>query len=277
LKNCAALLTSFTVAACATSLRADQITVLGTASSFAVFGASTVTSTGDTVLFGNLGLFPGSSITGFLPGVVTGGTTHISDSIAIAAHADAQTGYNYLAALSPTQDLTGQDLGGKTLTPGVYFFASSAQLTGVLTLDFQGRNDVDIVIQTGSTLTTASNSTVRVINQGTNDNVYYQIGSSATLGTYTVFMGDIVATASITVTTGVDFSCGSAIALNGAVTLDSNSIRDCSTTGSDVTEFAPIVLPPLPPPSAVPEPGSLALVSTGLFGIAGFLRRRHYA
>ncbi len=157
---------------------------LGTAASFGVLGASTVTNTGPSKVFQNLGVAPGTAITGFPPGIVLG-TIHDNDAVAAQAQVDALTGYNTLAGLARTQTLTGQDLGGLTLDPGVYFFASSAQMTGQLTLDFQGMNDVTIVFQIGSTLNTASASSVLLINPGANDSVYWQVGSSATLGTTT--------------------------------------------------------------------------------------------
>ncbi|MEO7029309.1 MAG: ice-binding family protein [Acidobacteriaceae bacterium] len=268
MKNYLAVLT-LCIAVCTVSARADQITVLGSAYTFAVLGASTVTNTGPTTIFGNLGLAPGTSITGFPPGVVTGGVINNNNAAAITAQSNAFSAYNFLAGLSPTQNLTGQDLGGLTLTPGVYSFASSAQLTGTLTLDFQGLSNVDIVLQVGSTLTTASGSSIVIINQGTNDNVYYQVGSSATLGTGSTFLGDILAQTSITLETAVDIPCGSALALNGAVTLDSDIVHNCSTTGSDVTPFAP--------PTPIPEPGTLVMVGTGLLAAAGAFRRRLFA
>ncbi len=135
---------------------------LGSAQSFAVLGHETVTNghsapNGPTQIYGNLGVTPGTSVTGFYPdGTVSGGTIHINDGVAQFALADATTAYNTLAGLPSTSDLTGQDLGGKTLTAGVYHFNTSAQLTGPLTLSGPG----DFIFQIGSTLTTASNSSV---------------------------------------------------------------------------------------------------------------------
>jgi hypothetical protein len=129
---------------------------LGTASAFGVLGASTVTNTGPTVITGDLGVSPGTAIPGFPPGM--SGTVHDDDAVAAAAQADALTAYNVAAALAPTEILTGMDLGGLTLTPGVYFFASSDRLTGTLTLDAQGNPNAAFVFQIGSTLTTASAS-----------------------------------------------------------------------------------------------------------------------
>lgn len=134
---------------------------LGTAGSFAVLGGSTVTNTGSSVITGDLGVSPGSSVTGFPPGTVNG-TTHAGNATAAQAQSDTTTAYNSLAGQSCTSDLTGQDLGGKTLTPGVYCFSSSAGLTGTLTLNGQGNANAVFIFKTGSTLTTASNSVVVV-------------------------------------------------------------------------------------------------------------------
>ncbi len=248
-------------------LLADQLNVLQTANNFSVLAASTVTNTGSTVLAGNLGVSPGTSITGFPPGGFSNGGMQVSGTVSMQGQSDALAGYNFLSTLPFTRNLTGTDLGGLTLTPGVYFFSSSAELTGPLTLDFNGMNDASFVFQTGSTLTTASGSIVDVINEANDDSIYWAIGSSATLGTTSAFEGNLIAEQSITLTTNASIGCGNAIALNGAITLDTNVISGgCSAVASLPT-----------PPSAVPEPGTFALLATGLIGAAGLVRRRFAA
>jgi Ice-binding-like/IPTL-CTERM motif len=196
-------------------------------SSFAVLGGSTVTNTNTpTIVSGNLGVSPGSAVTGFPPGIVTG-TIHAADAVAAQAQSDLTTTYNNLASSACNTDLTGQDLGGKTLTPGVYCFSTSAQLTGTLTLDGQGNSSAVFVFKIGSTLTTASASSVVLINSASSCGVFWQVGSSATLGTGTALAGSIVALTSITLNTGASLS-GRALARNGAVTLDDNNVTVCS-------------------------------------------------
>jgi type VI secretion system secreted protein VgrG len=205
--------------------------LLGTAQSFAVLGGSTVTNTGPTVITGSVGVWAGSAITGFPPGIVVGGTMHITDAAALQAQSDVTAAYNILAGMALTQTLTGTDLGGLTLTPGVYFFATSAFLTGTLTLDAQGNPDALFVFQIGSTLITASNSSVVNLNGADGCNTYWQVGSSATLGTDTAFAGNILAMASITLNTGASIIDGRALARTGAVTMDSSTISsDCIPT-----------------------------------------------
>ena len=199
---------------------------LGTAGYFAVLGSSTVTNTGPTNVTGDLGVSPGTAVTGFPPGVMNG-TIHGGDSVALQAQHDASFAYTNIAGQPCTGNLTGQDLGGKTLTPGVYCFASSAFLTGQLTLDGQGNPNSVFIFQMGSTLITASNASVVLINGAKVCNIFWQVGSSATLGTYTSFAGNILALASITVTTGTA-SNGGLYALNGAVTLDTNQVQMCA-------------------------------------------------
>ncbi len=216
--------------------------LLGTAGNYAVLGGSTVTNTGPTVINGgNVGVSPGSAITGFPPGSVAPPyTLHGADAEAEQAQNDLTVAYNAAVGLPNTQDLTGQDLGGMTLLPGVYAFSTSAQLTGMLTLNNLGDPDAEFVFKIGSTLTTASNSSVVTINGGADGGcgVIWQVGSSATLGTGTAFAGHILAQDSITLTTGASILNGSALARTGAVTLDDNNIRGCATGGETIPEPA---------------------------------------
>jgi hypothetical protein len=197
---------------------------LGSADSFAVLAGSTVTNTGSSVITGELGVSPGTAVTGFLPGRVVSGTTHGADAAAFAAQEAVGSAYNGLVNEACTRDLTGQDLGGQGLTAGVYCFSSSAQLTGTLTLNAQGNANAVFIFKMGSTLTTASASSVVLTNGGSPGNVFWQVGSSATLGTTTSFAGNILALTSITVTTGATVT-GRTLARNGAVTLDTNAVN----------------------------------------------------
>jgi hypothetical protein len=194
---------------------------LGTADNFAVLAGSAVTNTGPTVVTGDLGLSPGTSVTGFPPGTVNG-TQHVTDAVAGQAQTDLTTAYNDAAAQAPTGTVSA-DLGGQTLTPGVYNSASSLGLTGALTLDAQGNANAVFIFQAGSTLTTASASSVNLVNGAQACNVFWQVGSSATLGTTSTFRGTILALTSITLTTGATVD-GRVLARNAAVTLDTNTI-----------------------------------------------------
>jgi hypothetical protein len=212
---------------------------LGTADSFAVLGGSTVTNTGPTVITGDLGVSPGTSVTGFPPGTVNG-TQHIADAVAGQAQTDLTTAYNTAAAQAPTGTVSA-DLGGQTLTPGVYNSATSLGLTGALTLDAQGNANAVFIFQAGSTLTTASASSVNLVNGAQACNVFWQIGSSATLGTASTFRGSILALTSITATTGATVD-GRLLARNGATTLDSNTVTRAQCAATPVPdETGPIV------------------------------------
>jgi Ice-binding-like/Carboxypeptidase regulatory-like domain len=203
---------------------------LGTASTFAVLAGSTVTNTGSTAIDGDVGVSPGTAITGFPPGIVSGGIMHSADASAALAQSSLTIAYNDAAHRPTTQDLTGQDLGGLTLTPGVYSFSSSAQLTGVLTLDAQGDPNAVFIFKIGTTLTTASNSSVNLLNGAGYFRTFWQVGSSATLGTGTHFVGHILAMDSITANTGATVQ-GHLLARTGAVTLDTN-VLDVTDRGS---------------------------------------------
>src|ERR1039458_7180315 len=195
--------------------------------SFAVLGASTVTNTGPSVLTGNLGVSPGTAITGFPPGIYSGAQYTGTDAQAAQAHTELNTAIGALAGRPVTQDLSGQNLGGLTLGPGVYNYSSSAALTGTVTLNGSA-SDV-FIFKIGSTLTTAAASSVVLTGGAQGGNVFWDVGSSATLGTTTSFLGDILATASITLTTGAKITCGSAWASTAAVTLDTNTISTAAS------------------------------------------------
>lgn len=219
----AALFTVFFTTVQSVMALAATAPALGAAEGFAVQAGSAVNNTGSSRITGDLGVSPGSVVTGFPPGIMAQGSIHAADARASQAQTDAAAAYGGLTAQVCDNDVTGQDLGGMMLLPAVYCFASSAQLTGTLTFDAAGDSNAVWVIKIGSALTTASNSSVQVINGGQNNNVFWQIGSSATLGTATEFKGNIIALTSITFVSGSMLS-GRALALNGAVTLDTNTI-----------------------------------------------------
>jgi len=240
---------------------------LGTAASFAVLGGSAVTNTGPTQLDGDLGVWPSLSISGFPPGVVTG-VIHSGDAAAMQAQSDVTTAYNALAGQACDTDLTGQDLGGLTLLPGVYCFSTSAQLTGTLTLDAQGTSASVFVFQIASSLTTASSAQVVVINAGSDCNVFWQVGSSATLGTGTAFAGNLLALTSATLNTGASIS-GRVLARNGAVTLDDVTGTDCAFGGGGGGGGPILAVPTL-------SAGSLILLAA-LLTLAGLATMRRPA
>lgn len=193
-----------------------SVGLLGSASTFAILAGSTITITGlTTTIIGDVGVSPGTSITGVPLGQPTGGSIHNNDAVAIQAQSDLANANAGLTGMKCTTSLTGQDLGTLILSPGIYCFASSAQLTGTVTLNGAGL----YVFQIGSTITTASNAIVNLTNGAEAQDIYWQIGSSATIGTGTAFAGNIVAVTSITMMTDTSLN-GRALAMGGAVTFD---------------------------------------------------------
>jgi hypothetical protein len=224
---------------------------LGTADPFGVLAHSSVTNTGPSTVGGNLGLYPGTSITGFPPGNVLG-TVHQTDAVAQGAQNDTTTAYNQAAGEAPDVVLPSADLTGLTLTPGVYRKASAVMLdtNGTLTLNGQGNPDSVFIFQVGSTLTTGTNSKISYINGAQPCNVFWQVGSSATLGTSSLFVGTILASQSISVSDTVTVH-GRLLASNGAVTLFDDTITpsDCAT--------------PVPSPTPTPVAGPVTGGPTG--------------
>jgi len=232
---------------------------LGAAQSFAVLAGSTITNTGSSVITGDLGLSPGNSVTGFPPGTVSG-TTHVANATALAAQSAVTTAYNDLAGQVCGTDLTGQDLGGLTLTSGVYCFTTTAQLTGNLTLNPAGNANAVFIFKIGTALTTAAASSVTITAPGSACNVFWQVGSSATLGAGTTFRGNILALSSITGVTAASVQ-GRTLARNGAVTLDTNAV-DASLCAAAPPASIPPTLAKVFSPDSINEGGGSTLTIT---------------
>jgi Ice-binding-like len=271
---------------------------LGTSAQYAVLGASTVTNAGNSILNGSLGVSPGASITGFPPGhVIPPGTTNRTNAAAAKARADLTAAY-LNAAGRPLDATTGANLANAHLGAGVYAGPSKGalQLTGPLVLDGAGDPRSVFIFQTNSKLTTASSSTVTLINGAQECNVFWQVGSSATLGTGSVFVGNILALTSISLNNGVTVH-GRALARNGGVTLinDVFTRPTCALSapgaggpgaggpgspsavppgGSGGPGFPPVVGPPVTgvaplPPGGFPWPAVLLTIIMGGVGVTG--------
>ncbi|PPF80302.1 DUF3494 domain-containing protein [Subtercola sp. Z020] len=225
---------------------------LGTAATYAVLSGQTVTNTDGTVLGRDLGLSPGSAITGFPPGIVNG-ETHLGDATALKAQADLAIAYDDAAGRAPTASVS-DDLVGRTFVGGVYKSTSTLALSGTVTLDGQGNPNSVFIFQVASSLNTATASRVNLTNGARSCNVFWQVGASAVLGTNSNFVGTIMALTSISVETGTDVA-GRALARNGSVTLDDNTFTTATCAVVPVPTETPTATPTASPtgtPTASP-------------------------
>jgi hypothetical protein len=240
----------------AANLAAGQAPVaLGSATNFAVLAGSTVTNTGPTTINGDLGLWPGTAVTGFNPPGTVNGTIHAGDTVAQQAQAALTVAYNDAAGRTAGVVGVAGDLGGQSLAPGLYKSTSTIGITGNLNLDGNGDPNAVFIFQVGSALNVATSSRVSLSNGATAANVFWQVGSSATLGTYSAFRGTIMAYASITIATGATLD-GRALAQNAAVTLDTNTVT-----------MQTVVTPPPPPPP--PGQSAVDLGSAAGYAVLG--------
>lgn len=223
---------------------------LGTAGSFAVLAGSGITNTGPTTITGDIGTFPTPAETG-MGSVTLTGTNHDADAVTQGAKSDLQSAYTDAAGRTPVTNVP-VELGGSTLLSGVYT-SPTFGLTGTMTLDAQGDPNAEFIFQAGSSLITASDSRVQLINGAQACNVVWQVGSSATFGTGTDFVGDVLVRTSITAQTGATFH-GRLLAADGAVTLDTNTITvsTCSAVSPTPTATATPTATPTPTPTATP-------------------------
>jgi hypothetical protein len=238
-----------------TSVNAATSLNLGNANNFSVLAGSTFTNTGSSVINGDIGLSPGTSVTGFPPGTLHG-TQNVANALSVQAQGDLTNAYTNAAGQTPVSTVS-TELGGSTKTAGVYDSATGTfGITGTLTLNAEGNPNAVFIFKTSSTLITAGSSNIVLANGAQACNVFWQVGSSATLGTNSSFKGTILALTSATLTTGAQVE-GRILARNGAVTLDSNTITKPSCTVAVVTSTptpTPTPVTPSPTPTVTPTP-----------------------
>lgn len=251
-----------------TTSMASQATVnLGTTAEYAVLAGSTITNTGTTTINGsvggNIGLYPGTAFTG-KESVTLSGSIHIADDVAIVAKDDLVIAYNDADSRLPVTRIP-SELGETTLAPGTYDSADGTfQITGTLTLDAQGDPNGVFIFKTAATLITATGSNVILINDARFCRTFWNVGSSATLGTNSLFVGHILAMTSITANTGAVVQ-GQLLARNGAITLDNNTITNgfCETIIPATPETpAEIIIPPVTPEETIPSVTPEETIST---------------
>ncbi|MGC1213770.1 MAG: ice-binding family protein [Micromonospora sp.] len=224
---------------------------LATAASYAVLADNAVTNSGNSVINGNVGVHPGTAVSGFPPGAING-ERHAGDAVAERAQSDLTAAFDDAAGRTASRTI-GPQLGSQTLTPGVYKARDDATLDGTLTLDAQGDSRAVFIIQLGSRLTTAQNSAVQVVNSpGPACGVVWTVGDSATLGSNTSFVGRVMAVKDITLQSAAKVEQGGALSRDGAVSLDTNAVSraDCAPTPPPTAPASPTS--PTPSPTESP-------------------------
>jgi hypothetical protein len=228
---------------------------LATAASYAVLADGAITNNGNSVINGDVGVHPGTEVSGFPPGVING-QRHAGDAVAERAQSDLTVAYKDAAGRTSSRTI-GPDLQGQTLTPGVYKASENAKLEGTLTLDAGGNPNAVFIFQLDSTLSTAQNSNVRVVNSpGPACSVFWTVGDSATLGANTSFVGRVMAVNGITLQSDAKIEQGGALSRDGAVTLDTNEVSrsDCAAAGAPTRPPTAPASPTSPTPSQTMSP-----------------------